>query len=184
MTEVTTNIPDWAQGSTPELSAPPKKRAVKPVTPAASRTDQERIAEARAKAILWSKNSNPFGNHESWWIDYAGENTSMWDAERWAMLAELLETQILKTFKYAMGNHYNTATGEYVSKANVPFLTLPALKSAVRERIKELGLSEPLIWEWFSVPHLNDDFGRQLDRESFEQRILRFKQSSVGQEQP
>jgi hypothetical protein len=171
-----TNIPSWLQDATLK-PAPPKKRAVKPEPPAAPRTSAERIAHARAKSIQWSKNSNPFGDHESCWVDYVGDETSLWDAEHWAMFAEMLETPILKTFKYELGNHYDTSTGQYVTKANIPFMSLADLKAAVKARILELGISEPKLWEWFSVPDPDpaNDYGRKIHREDLATRILRWR---------
>lgn len=172
---VSNYTPSWAKGAVSTKLQPTAK------TPAPVLSDADRISAAREVSIVWSKNPPPlfasYAHDESYYRDFAGENTSHWDAEHWAMFAEMLETPILKSFKYQLGNHYNAATGNYVTKDNVPFMSLADLQSAVKARILELGISEPKLWEWFSVPDPDpaSDYGRKIYRESLEIRIKRWQ---------
>lgn len=177
MTDINTTVPDWAQSLTPELSAPPKKRAVVSETPAAPRTNASRISAAREISIAWSKSSNPFNNGDSYWRDFAGPETSAYDAMHLVFIARLLEVPLLNRSKFIWDTPscYNARTGMFnLSDAAHP-VSIAELKTAVTERVKELGLSEAKIWEWMSVSHPDDDFGRKIWRESLEQRVSRWR---------
>jgi hypothetical protein len=173
MSTQNSEVPAWAQGLTPEESKP--SRSAQP------RTDAERIADARSQAIARSKVTNApgaqygFGYDESHYQDFnAGPETSRWDAGQLRYIAEILETPILKRSKYAWREHYEPWTGMF-NLSDGPSGSIQELKSAVDARIVELGLSKPLIWEWMSVPHPDDDFGRAIWREDLATRIQRFR---------
>jgi hypothetical protein len=172
-----TNTPSWLQDATLKPAQP--KRAVKQEQPPDLRSDAERISAARAASIQWCKKSNSFGDgfgyDESHYQDFAGSETSCWDAMHLVYIARILETPILKCSKFVWDyQHYDPRKGAF-TLSDAPAVTIAELKAAIDARIGELGLSKPLIWEWLSVPHPDDDFGRAIWREDFTTRISRFR---------
>jgi len=157
----------------------------KPHRASTPQTDAARIAEARLRAIEHSRATNApgaqygFQHGEGYYKDGStGPETSYWDARRFVFVAELLETPILKCSKFIWQNdHYDARTGMF-NLSDAPAVSIQELKSAIDARIIELGLSKPLIWEWMSVPHPDDDFGRAIWAEDFVTRISRFRGSN------
>jgi hypothetical protein len=147
-------------------------------------TDANRISSARERATAYCKIINApgaqygFQYHESYYRDFAGPETSLWDAEHWVFVAEVLETPILKNIKHKMGNRYDARLGKFVSKADtdVVFLSLQELKDAVDARIAELGLSKVLIWEWLAGP--GGPIGGEWWRKNLSERIQRFRSAA------
>lgn len=168
MTKQTT--PDWARDAVSTKLQPVVEVADAP------KTDSERIADARARSMKankeWVAEGKRIGydieRDDSFYKDFAGPETSAWDADRWEFVAELLETPILKEPKYRRPAYHCNGLTEIV----VP---IAELKAAVNARIEELGLSAVKVWEWFLIREPHSDFGRAIWREDLTTRIERFK---------
>lgn len=88
--------PDWAKGAVSTLN-PTAKAQAKPT--------EDRIASTRARGMARSKDSNAdsnsgFNHPASYWQDFAGHETSAWDAAVLVCLAGILESPILKRSKF------------------------------------------------------------------------------------
>jgi hypothetical protein len=141
--------------------------------------DDARIAAARARGMAHSRDMNApgaqygFGFPESHYTDFAGLETSDWDAGVLVCIAEILEVPILKRSRWVWTHDkYDPRTGNYIL-SDVPAVTIAELKSAIDARIVELGLSKPLIWEWFADVH--EPIGQEWWRVDLQTRIQRFK---------
>ena len=160
-------IPNWAQ----QLKAEPETKQF-PAAP-----NEDRIASARERAITRSKESNNskygFGYSAAHWTDFAGPETSAFDAAVLVSIAEILEVPILKRSKFMwQSEHYDARTGQF-NLSDTPAVSIQELKSAVDNRIAELGLSKVAIWEWYA--DVREPIGREWWREDLETRIQKFK---------
>jgi hypothetical protein len=161
--------PDWAKGAVSTLN-PTAKAQAKPTV--------DRIAAARARGMARSKDSNADSNYgfnhpASYWQDFAGPETSAWDAEVLVCLAGILETPILNRSKFVwQAEHYDARAGQF-NLSDTPAVSIQELKDAVDNRITELGLSKVAIWEWYA--DVREPIGREWWREDLETRIQKFK---------
>jgi hypothetical protein len=143
-------------------------------------SDEAQISAARRSAMERSRTLNapgaPYGFDfdESYYRDFAGPETSYWDARRWIHVAYLLQTPILKQFRYMIGNKYNPRTAEYVWDDGTLCIALADVKAAVLARIGELKLSQVNIWEYLATPHSIAE-GRAFDDLSFDAKMQRFR---------
>ena len=121
-------------------------------------SDADRIASAKCQIVERSKASNAPGNFYGFhygpkhFQDSDGPETSMHHFELVVFLLQLL------------------------AAAPAPHATLAEMKAKLEGRIRELGLSEPLIWEWLAEP-LSPTDDRAFWQKSFDERIAQFKQS-------
>jgi hypothetical protein len=149
-------------------------------------SDEERIAGARERGIENSKRSNAdstfgLGHNAGYWIDYAGAQTSEYDAQ--VLLSQLFllheprfwnwkETQWVN-----LGGRYDRSAGYWISGESV--VPIVDLRAAVDARIRELNLDPVLVAE-FSFGTTREQFGsieaeqawRQLP---FERQMERFR---------
>jgi|SRR5579872_2346783 len=146
---------------------------------AKSQSDAERIASARARAIASSKESNAhpiysFDYPQSHWQDFAGSETSSWDAGVLVCIANILETPILKNGPNAWQpeHQYDRTTGMF-HFSDAPSVSIKELKDAIDARIAELGLSKVKIWEWYA--DVREPIGHEWWRSDLETRIKKFK---------
>jgi hypothetical protein len=145
--------------------------------------DAERIAAARNKSIEHSKHfgrTHAFVRHpESYYQDFAGEQTSGWFFKHVTFLLGVLEHPKYQTLSCNTDNgsyDVRTATWTAGSPQVAEFVklgmtvTLDELKSALADRIKELGVSEELLLEWNLAPR-TDEESQTFGRLPFEQKL-------------
>lgn len=142
------------------------------------RTDAERISAARLRAIVRSKQANSsqysWEYHPSYWEDFAGPQTSKWDAAVLTCLANVLEVPKLWQSRYSLSAEtYDTQTGLF-NVGGCPPVSIQELKDAVQNRITELGLLSARVWEWYAT--FREPIGREWWREPLETRINRFRE--------
>ena len=166
-------VPAWAKDLTPSPLVVAETKSI-PL----ARSDAERIADARARGIARSKDSSAhptygFGHPASYWQDFAGSETSGWDAAVLVCIANILESPILKRSKSVwQAKHYEVRTGQF-NLSDTPPVSIQDLKDAIQNRIDELGLSLAAIWEWYA--DIREPIGREWWREDLETRIQKFK---------
>jgi len=142
-------------------------------------SEADRIVAARVRAINSSRVTNApgaqygFDYPASHYIDFAGPETSAWDAEVLVCIADILETPIVKRSKYVwQKEHYDPIAGIFRFDC-APAVSIQQLKSALDERIVELDLSKAKIWEWFS--DVRESIGQEWWRADLQTRIQKFK---------
>jgi hypothetical protein len=167
-----TPVPDWAQG----LTAEPETKQSHVAT---HQSDTERISAARLRGIAHSRKINApgaqygFGFPESHYQNFAGTETSDWDAGVLVCIANILEAPILKRSRFVWTDeHYDPRTGTF-NLSDAPAVSIQELKSAVDVRVDELGLSKMKIWEWFA--DVREPIGQEWWRQDLATRIQRFR---------
>ncbi len=142
-------------------------------------SDAQRIADARARAMQRSKDNNKpgamygFEYPDSHYTDYAGPETSNWDAGVLVCIAEILEAPILGRSRFVWStDHYDVRTGQFNLTDTAP-VAIEELKAAIDGRIAELGLSKVRIWEWFA--DVREPLGQEWWRSDLRTRIQKFK---------
>ena len=159
---------------TPQASVVAETKPSQASTP---RTDADRITSARARGIARSKDSNAgpysFGHDASYWQDFAGPETSAWDAAVLVSIANVIEAPILKRSHFIwQGEHYDARTGQF-NLSDTPPITISELKDATDARIVELGLSKAAIWEWYA--DVREPIGKEWWRSDLETRVAKFR---------
>jgi hypothetical protein len=161
--------PDWAKGAVSTLN-PTAKAQAKPTV--------DRIASARARGIARSKDSSAeptygFGYPASYWQNFAGSETSSWDAAVLVSIAGILESPILKRSHFIwQTEHYNPHTG-FFNLSDTPPIAISELKDAIQNRIDELGLSLAAIWGWYA--DVREPIGKEWWRSDLETRVAKFR---------
>jgi hypothetical protein len=146
-------------------------------TPVANpQSDAARIAEAKARLITRERENNKhplysFQHDNEYWTSVAGEATSYSDAANWLFLAKLLETPILTRSQFSWSGSYDGRIALF-QLSDCPPVPLTELKSAVKTRIRELGVSEAKLWERLCEP-AGLSFWYMEDLEA---QILRFRE--------
>jgi hypothetical protein len=155
---------------------PADRDRVRTVTPL---TDAERIAAARLRAMARSKEHNAPGAPYGWdypdshYQDFAGSQTSHWDAEVLVCIANILEIPKLRQSRYSLsGENYDANTGLF-NFGDCPAVSIAELKATVDARIAELGLSKAKIWEDFA--DVRESCGQEYWRFDLQTRIQKFK---------
>jgi len=156
--------------------APRASDSILAVTPV---TDAERIAAARLRAIARCRETNRPGAVYSWeypdsyYRDFAGAETSRWDAGVLICLADILEVPKLRQSRWDVSDEsYDAQTGLF-NLSDAPAVSIQELKMAVQNRIAELGLSPARVWEWFS--DVREPRGQEYWRFNLATRIQRFR---------
>jgi hypothetical protein len=143
----------------------------------------DRIAAARERAIQIQKESydGTYGVEvgPGYFKDYAGDGTSEFEADILMMTLALLEVPKYMTGNWCNpGGHYDRRTGAWMfGSFGVP---LQAIRAVVDDRVRELGLSDVLIAEYFGERHgvAEDQVFRRL---SFADRIGKFRITGAAQ---
>lgn len=155
---------------------------VQPFDPTAS--DSERIASARLRAIAQCKVSSApgatfgFEYPPQHYKDYAGPETSQWDAQFLLCIAGILETPILRRSKFEWPRHrYDPRTAEF-ELSDCPPVSLRELKEAIDARVSELSISKARLWEWYNEP---SGPGQEYWRFDLQTRIKKFKWKATGE---
>jgi len=169
------NIPDWAHGLAVVVGSESR------VTPRIEHTESDaaRIASARLRAIAHSKEHNAPGTQygfefpASYYKDFAGPETSRWDAAVLVCIAEILEAPILKRSKFVWSrDNYDPRTGTF-EFSDAPVVSIHELRAAVDARISSLSLSKAKIWEWYA--NVREPIGAEWWRSDLQTRIQKFK---------
>src|SRR5258708_1445026 len=120
----------------------------------ANQTDVDRLVSAKARCIVRSKESSAdpqygAGHAPSYWEDFAGSETSNWDASVLVCFAQILEAPILKRSKSVWTHDlYDPRTGLFNLGDAAP-VSIQELRSAIDARIVELGMSKVEFYEWY-----------------------------------
>ena len=119
------------------------------------RTDSERILAAQSDWMETTRNCNRVGEFgfaypPAFYEDFAGAGTSAWMFEMVTWLLYALHSQQYAYIWLNSAGNYLRREGVWVNgEQRVP---IEKLKSVLSTHIKNLGLSEPVVWEHFSKP--------------------------------
>ena|SRR6266571_2431258 len=144
----------------------------------ANQTDADRIASARARHLASVKENNlpgapyGFGYLPEYFQDGPQPETSMYDFNRLLFTLHFLGDSKLY-FENDHCGQYRNMTGIWTRKDKSE-MSIQHLKDRVAARIVELGISAVLLFEYFAVPHTQQE-DQQLYSLSFAEKMLRFK---------
>jgi hypothetical protein len=149
-----------------------------------TRTDAERIIEARQKGLQHSRDSQSanFGQPypPQYFIDYVGPDTSAWAASRLDFLAQLVKTPLIgPTEGFVWSYRYERRAGVFHFGSGVD-IAIQAVRDAYVARIAGLGLSEVLLEEWMSTIHTLEEDIRWGAME-WDERMATFRKAETGQ---
>ena len=120
-------------------------------------TDAQRIASAKARCIVRSKESSAdpqygAGHASSYWQDFAGPETSEYRFDHLMFLLGFLKDP---KFEYLSHNYSNRDYDQHTGIWTCGDIQIPIqdLKDALAARIAKLGISEVLLFEYLVVPH-------------------------------
>lgn len=163
-----------------QATAPESKHC--PVVKAGS--DAARIAEAIARLMQWSKESDAhphYGGHHSpdYYKEIAGEGTSEFEFDIVGCALGLLDDPTGWNL-FFNGGEYDHKTGAWVRKPDpssvpVSVITISDLKAKLDMHIREHGLSEVLIWEFLADPHSRARNEQAWRRLPLEEKIKCFR---------
>jgi hypothetical protein len=150
------------------------------------RSDAERIADARARHMAGVKERNApearygFGFDPSYYQDFAGAETSCFDAAHLEYVAGLLQVETpawpRPTGRFTRRYDPRTAQWEFGGELiSAPPVTIQQLRDAIDSRIAELGLSKVKIWEGLGECGSKDH--KPFHLLSFEEKMQLFREA-------
>jgi hypothetical protein len=164
----------------------PRNAGITRKPPTESRTEAERIAAARQRGVDRSKAVNTdaqFGSlHDAaYWTDYAGPETSHFDASRLIFLLGFLHVgdfancvPLKRAGNILSFDSYNRRAGAW--KLGDQSVSISEVREVVDARIQELGLSKAAIFEYLADSHSLDD-DRAFHALLFEEQMNRFREA-------